>query len=97
MMTDISTLFPLPWSVGSYGFDIKAANGLHVDEICSASDEDGDKELSALICRAVNNHDALVKALEWIRDNPSAHHVNIHRVAREALAGLSSSTPEEAA
>lgn len=61
---DITTQFPLPWHVGSYGFDIKAANGLHVDEICSASDEDGDKQLATLICRAVNSHDALVRALD---------------------------------
>jgi hypothetical protein len=67
-MIDITTPFPLPWSVGHYGFDIKASNGTHVAEICSASDEDGDKELAALICRAVNNHDALVRALEHVTE-----------------------------
>jgi hypothetical protein len=59
----ITDQFPLPWSVGSYKFDIKASNGLNIDEICSAGGEAEDEELAAFICRSVNSHGALVSAL----------------------------------
>jgi hypothetical protein len=40
---------------------------------------------AAFIVKAVNNHDALVKALDWIVSNPNAHHANMVAVAKHAL------------
>lgn len=52
---------------------------------------------AAFIVKAVNSHDALVKALEFIRDGYDNHDVNhvdyrvkVYQVALEALAALGS-------
>ncbi len=41
-----------------------------------------------LVKIAVNSHEALVKALKWIADNPTAHPANMARVAEDALKGI---------
>lgn len=82
-----------PWTTGDDGNNGRAEyvfrkNGECVADCEFSSNEQVNAANAALIVRAVNNHDALVKALEWICDNPSAHPYNIHRVARNALSNL---------
>jgi hypothetical protein len=48
---------------------------------------------AAIIVRAVNAHDILVRALVWMRDNCGAAPLNIRRVADDAL--KSSGLPDD--
>ena len=49
---------------------------------------------AAFIIKSVNNHDALVKALKEIAENPAMDPGGNSQIAREALAGLVGEQPK---
>lgn len=53
------------------------------------------EERAVLIVKAVNSHDALVKALEEIASDPAGVSVYQAEIAREALAKMASSDPAD--
>ena len=77
---------PTPWKVYDDSDPLHIAikgyysstGGAHVADILSPAN-------AAFIIKAVNSHDALVKALDWIVSNPNAHHANMVAVAKDAL------------